>query len=43
MPQILIPTSPWERLWYGISNWFGITDEREMLKVLPNNGNMGCE
>ena len=28
---------------YGVSNWMGITDEKEMNYVLPNNGNMGCD
>lgn len=39
----LIPSRSWESMWYGISNWFGVTDEDEMEKVLPNNGNMGCQ
>ena len=28
-------------MWYGITNWFGITEEEDMKYVLPNNGNMG--
>ena len=37
----LIPFRSWESLWYGVSNWFGITDGQDMQYVLPNNGNMG--
>lgn len=28
---------------YGVGNWMGVTDEKEMNYVLPNNGNMGCD
>jgi hypothetical protein len=30
-------------MWYGVTNWFGITDSKEIEYVLPNNGNMGCQ
>lgn len=39
----LIPAISWESMWYGITNWFGITDGKEIEYVLPNNGNMGCQ
>ena len=39
----LIPSISWDSMWYGITNWFGITDGKEMEYVLPNNGNMGCQ
>lgn len=39
----LIPAVSWESMWYGIANWFGITDSKEIDYVLPNNGNMGCQ
>jgi uncharacterized protein (DUF1501 family) len=39
----LIPSKSWESMWYGIANWFGITNETEIEYVLPNNGNMGCD
>ena len=39
----LIPNRSWESMWYGIANWYGITDESELETVLPNNGNMGCQ
>jgi len=39
----LIPSRSWESMWYGITNWFGITEEEDMKYVLPNNGNMGCD
>ena len=39
----LIPTSSWERMWYGVTNWMGVTNETEIDYVLPNNENMGCQ
>ena len=30
-------------MWYGVTNWMGVTDEDDMRYVLPNNGNMGCD
>ena len=40
---ILIPYRSWESMWYGVTNWMGVTDEDDMRYVLPNNGNMGCD
>ncbi len=34
-PGIVIPTTPWEALWHGIAQWFGVPDG-SMKKVLPN-------
>ena len=35
---VLIPTTPWEGMWYGVAQWFGI-EEDQMLTVLPNAAN----
>ena len=34
----IIPSTPWEGLWNGLSEWFGVTPEN-MANVLPNKGN----
>jgi len=34
----LIPTTPWESVWHGIAQWFGVKDDR-MAHVLPNMPN----
>jgi hypothetical protein len=33
----LIPTTPWEAIWYGIGQWFDVADD-QMGTVLPNLG-----
>jgi len=38
----LIPSRPWDALYYGLAQWFGITDTDDLNYVLPNNGNCGC-
>ena len=35
---IFIPTTPWEGLWYGLAQWFGVAEDR-MAEVLPNAAN----
>lgn len=35
-PGIVIPTTPWESLWNGIAQWFGIASENDLSTVLPN-------
>ena len=35
----LIPTMPWEGLWSGLAEWFGVTSQRIASSVLPNIGN----
>lgn len=32
----LIPSTPWEAMWNGVAQWFGVTDEAELGTVLPN-------
>jgi len=39
----LLPTLSWDAMWYGVSQWFGITDGEDMQYVLPNNENFGCD
>jgi cullin-associated NEDD8-dissociated protein 1 len=34
----LIPTTPWEGMWAGLAEWFGIT-RQNIVSVLPNLGN----
>lgn len=31
----IIPTTPWESVWYGLAEWFGV-DAAAMATVLPN-------
>jgi hypothetical protein len=31
----IIPTTPWESVWYALAEWFGV-DSRSMAEVLPN-------
>jgi hypothetical protein len=33
---IVIPSSPFEALWNGIAEWFGITNENDLKSILPN-------
>jgi hypothetical protein len=32
----VIPTLPWEAMWWGIAQWMGVRPE-QMLTVLPNS------
>jgi len=34
----LIPTTPWESVWFGLAEWFG-ADQASMAEVLPNYAN----
>ena len=38
----MIPTSPWDAMWKGTAEWFGIPTQ-EMDKVLPMHGNFPSE
>ena len=38
----LIPSISWDSLWFGVAQWFGITDQLDLDRVLPNSQNMGC-
>ena len=35
---VFVPTTPWEGMWYGLAQWFGV-DESRMLDVVPNAAN----
>ena len=34
----IIPTTPWESVWYGLAEWVGV-DSSSMAEVLPNHVN----
>ena len=34
----LLPTTPWEAVWHGLAEWFGV-GATEMADVLPNMAN----
>ena len=36
LPGIVVPKMPWDSLWNGLSQWFGITDSSDLDEVLPN-------
>jgi len=40
-PGIVIPTTPWESLWNSVSQWFGVSNEADLDKILPNRGQFG--
>lgn len=35
---VLIPTTPWEGMWYPLAQWFGVEND-QLLDVLPNAAN----
>lgn len=35
-PGIVIPTTPYDAMWNGVVEWFGITDNDDMDEILPN-------
>mmetsp|Transcript_1494 Transcript_1494/g.3130 ORF Transcript_1494/g.3130 Transcript_1494/m.3130 type:complete len:1117 (-) Transcript_1494:133-3483(-) len=35
-PGIVIPKLPWEAMWNGIAEWFGVNKTAELDEVLPN-------
>ena len=30
----VIPTTPWDAVWYGVSQWLGITDEDALKNII---------
>ena len=38
----LIPTTPWDAMWHGIAQWYGVEDEH-ISAVLPNAANFPPE
>jgi uncharacterized protein (DUF1501 family) len=35
---VFIPTMPWEGMWYGMTQWFGVSEDR-LADVVPNAAN----
>jgi uncharacterized protein (DUF1501 family) len=35
----MIPKYPWDAMWYGTAQWFGVTNPADMEKVLPMHSN----
>lgn len=40
---MVIPSTPWESLWNGIAEWFGITNSNDLTTVLPNRNSFQSE
>lgn len=38
---VLLPTTPFESIWNGIAQWFGITNNSDLDEVLPNRATFG--
>ena len=38
----IIPTTPWESVWYALAEWFGV-ESSSMAEVLPNYANFPSE
>ena len=32
----MIPSTPWDSVWYGIAQWMGVESEADLDTVLPN-------
>ena len=37
----MVPTTPYDAVWYGVTQWMGVTDEDELDEVLPNRHSFG--
>ena len=35
-PGVVIPSTPWEALWNGVAQWFGVTTSSSLDEVVPN-------
>jgi hypothetical protein len=33
---VVIPTTPWEAVWNGVAQWFGIETANDLRTILPN-------
>jgi uncharacterized protein (DUF1501 family)/uncharacterized protein (DUF1800 family) len=40
-PGIVIPDTPWDALWNGVAQWFGITTSDDLDEILPNRKTFG--
>ena len=38
----VMPTTSWEAVFYGVSQWMGISLQDQLDYVLPNSQNFGC-
>ena len=38
---VVLPTTPFESIWNGIAQWFGITNNSDLDEVLPNRATFG--
>lgn len=38
----MLPTTPWEMIWYGIAEWFGADIDGSLDELLPNAANFGA-
>ncbi len=36
LSTVVIPTTPWESLWHGVAQWFGIINPTDLDEILPN-------
>ena len=39
----LMPSRSWDSLWFGVAQWFGITNQLDLDETLPNSQNFGCD
>merc|ERR1712232_84568 len=39
----IIPQQPWDALWNGVAQWFGITTEEQLDYVMPNRQSFPTE
>ena len=37
----MLPTTPYDAVWYGVAQWMGVTDGNELDIVLPNRHSFG--
>eukprot|EP01052_Picozoa_sp_SAG31_P007860 SAG31_NODE_383_length_16451_cov_8.412977_2_plen_61_part_00 len=35
---VFVPTTPWEGMWHGLAQWFGVEEDR-IHDVVPNAAN----
>ena len=37
----IIPTTPWESIWSGVAEWYGVEGSDKLASVVPNAKNFG--
>lgn len=35
----MLPTTPWESVWWGVAQWLGVTDKAVLETILPHAKN----